>query len=337
MRRRELVLSAIAAMVVVSARLGGATEGWVPPACLPPEITGLDPGLPCTVPLEVEVRDRSVTLKWHTAHVESILGDKFGGYKVWRWRVPEGYNTVLPDNPSVLAPDTSSYTLIQVIARRDTTAQFYPFKFDSVGGEWVFRDPEDLFTFTKASSIHIPPGGGQGDSVFFFRAIPRNEAGPINGFPYYYAVTYFGNVIDTLFSTPTTTVYMTTDLSSKEPDPLGNFEFPVFTGGAPRKDLGEVFVIPNPYSDHASWEFFGNRKIQFVNLPDRSRVDIYTAAGDRLITLRLDAGRRGTGEVNTLDWDLRTEAGEEVTAGIYIYRVEAPDGREMVGRFAIIR
>jgi len=339
MKTRELALATLAAALVVSAGgSGGPVRGWIPPACVrDPERRVLDPRLPCTVPLEVEVGDRRVTLRWHTAYVESILGDDFGGYKVWRWRVPAGYDSTMPEDPTAVAPDTSSYTLLQVIARRDTGAQYYPFDFDSVGGEWVFRDPEDLFTFTKASSIFIPPGGGRGDSVFFFRAVPRREAGPINGVPYVYAVTYFGRMIDTLFSSDTSTVYLTTDMSSKEPDPLGNFEFPVYTGGPPTDNVADVVVIPNPYSDHVSWEIMGERKIQFVNLPDRSRVEIYTVAGDLLKTLELDAGARGTGEVNTLDWNLRNEAGREVTSGIYIYRVVAPNGREKIGHFVIIR
>ena len=77
--------------------------------------------------------------------------------------------------------------------------------------------------------------------------------------------------------------------------------------------------------------------MQFVNLPDNSKVEIFTAAGDFVRELRLDAGARGTGEVNTLDWDLRSGAGEEVTAGIYIFRVESPNGRDTVGRFVVIR
>lgn len=337
MKRREIVLSAIAVALALSIRVGDLSYAETPPACQPPDTTGLDARLPCTVPLEVEVNDRNVTLRWYTAEVESILGDKFEGYRVWRWRVPRGYNERDPFSPEILLPDTSSYSLLQVIAKRDTSAQFYPFSFDSVGGEWAFSDPGDLFTFTKAASLFIPPGGGVGDSVFFFTTIPREEDGPINGFPYYYAVTYFGDIIDTLFTTATDTAFITVGLSSKMPDPLTDFVFPVFAGGRPKDNLGEVIAIPNPYSDRASWEFFGRRKMQFVNLPDRSRVDVYTAAGDFIRTLHLDAGRGGAGEVNTLDWDLRNEAGEEVTAGIYIFRVEAPNGRESIGRFVVIR
>jgi hypothetical protein len=175
--------------------------------------------------------------------------------------------------------------------------------------------------------------------VFYFAYALREEAGPINGFPYYYAVTYFGNIIDTLFATPGDTVVpqITVGLSSKMPHPATDFVFPVYPGGRPKDDLGEVMVIPNPYSDHAAWEYFGNRKLQFVNLPNGSKVDIYTASGDFVRSLRLDAGGRGTGEVNTLDWDLRSDAGEEVTAGVYIYRVASPNGRDSIGRFAVIR
>ncbi len=336
MRTRNVVLLAFAFILTLSVRPGHSSFAGVPPACESPSTIGLDPRLPCTIPVEVEVGDGRVTLRWNAAQVESILGSDFGGYRIWRWRVPQGYNQRDPVDPNVLLPDTSSYALIQVLARRDTTAQFFPFSFEERGDGWEFSDPGDLFTFEKTGSLFIGPGGVQ-DSVFFFTTVPREEAGPINGFPYYYAVTYFGQIVDTVFTTPGDTAYITAGLSAKTPDPLTGFTFPVFPGGPPKENLGEVMVIPSPYSDYAAWEFFGRRKIQFVNLPDRSKVDIYTAAGDFVKSLRLDAGTRGTGEVNTLDWDLRSGAGEEVTAGIYIYRVESPDGRDAMGRFVIIR
>ncbi len=338
MRRREIVLLALAIVLALSMRLDRFSYAETPPACQPPEVSGLDPRLPCTIPIEVQVNDRQVILSWSAAEVESILGDDFGGYRVWRWRVPQGYNVRDPIDPTVLLPDTSSYTLLQVLARRDTTAKDYPYSFADMGGDWSFTDPSDLFTFEKEGSVFVGPGGSE-DSVFYFVKVDREDAGPINGFPYYYAVTYFGNIVDTLFAAPGDTVLpmMTTGLSSKIPHPATDFVFPVYPGGRPRDDLGEVMVIPNPYSDRVAWEFFGSRKIQFVNLPDGSKVEIFTAAGDFVRSLRLEAGARGTGEVNTLDWDLRSGAGEEVTAGVYIYRVESPNGRDSIGRFAIIR
>lgn len=336
MRRREIVVLAFAFAIALALCLEHVSYASVPEACKPPEVTGLDPRLPCTVPIDVQVNERQVTVSWSTAEVESILGDDFGGYRIWRWRIPRGYDVRDPIDPNVLLPDTSSYTLLQVLARRDTTALHYPYSFDEMGGHWSFVDPGSLFTFTKAASLFRSPTGKE-DSVFYFKKIPREEAGPVDGFGYYYAVTYFGDIVDTLFSTPDSTYYITMGLSSKMPDPAGDFTFPVYPGGRPEQNLGEVMVVPNPYSDYAAWEFFGSKKIQFVNLPNGSKVDIYTAAGDFVRSLRLDAAARGTGEVNRLDWDLRSGAGELVTAGVYIYRVESPNGRDMVGRFAIIR
>jgi hypothetical protein len=342
MRRREIVLLTIAAIIVLSARLGGPSYADIPLACQeePDSTIGIDPRLPCTIPVDVEVNDRSVVLTWSVAEVESILGDDFGGYKVWRWRVPRGYDVRDPMDPNVLLPDTSSYTLLQVLARRDTSAIGYPVSFDSSKTVWTFNDPDSLFDFDIVGTVRFNAATGDSDSVWVRQYVPRFESGPINGFPYYYAVTYFGNVIDTLFAAPCDTCpepMITMGLSSKMPDPATNFAFPVFPGGRPAADLGGVVVIPNPYSDYAAWEYFGSRKIQFINLPDRSKIDIYTVGGDFVRALELDAGARGTGDVNTLDWDLRSGAGEEITAGVYIYRVEAPNGRESIGRFVVIR
>jgi hypothetical protein len=352
MRRREIVLLAIAAIVVLSTRLGGPSYADIPLACQdePDSSIGIDPRLPCTIPIEVEIGDRSVILTWNAAEVESILGDNFGGYKIWRWRVPQSYNVRDPLDPNVLLPDTSSYTLLQVLARRDTAAVQYPVPFDEPKSEWVFNDPDSLFEFDIVGTVRFNSATGDSDSVWVRRYTPREESGPINGFPYYYAVTYFGDVIDTLFYEPPVDTcegdtcpepdpppMITMGLSSKMPEPAADFAFPVFPGGNPRVNLGEVIVVPNPYSDHAAWEYFGNRKLQFINLPDGSKVDIFTVTGDFIRNLSLDAGARGTGDVNTLDWDLRSGAGEEVTAGVYIFRVEAPDGRESIGRFVVIR
>jgi len=331
MRRRELVLGAVTLGLVFSAHVGRVGYAETPPACLPPELTGLDPRLPCTVPLDVEVENRKVTLRWNAAAPETLLGEKFGGYRIWRWRVPRGYSAVDPSNPGAILPDTSEYALLQVIAVRDSSALDYPYSFTDKGRDWVFRDPDDLFTFEKANSLFVGPGGVR-DSVWYFETVPRIESGPINGFAYFYAVTYFGTIRDDLFDED-----IVAGLSSKMPDPADGFVFPVYPGGRPRQDLDEVIALPNPYSSYAAWEFFGQQKMQFVNLPDDSKVEIFTAAGDFVRELRLDAGARGTGEVNTLDWDLRSAAGEEVTAGIYIYRVESPNGRDTVGRFVVIR
>jgi hypothetical protein len=338
MRRRELILVAVALGMVFSARFGRVIYAETPPACLPPALTGLDPRLPCTVPLDVEVGDRSVTLRWSAAEAEAILGKDFGGYRVWRWRVPRGYSRTDPSNPGVVLADTSSYTLLQVLARRDTTAELgdpdvfnLRAAFRKVGREWTFEDPGDLFKFEKASKQIIGPGGVP-DSVWYFEAVPRVEAGPLDGFAYFYAVTYFGAVYDSVFNE-----MVTAGLSSKMPDAAGDFVFPVYPGGPPESNLEEVSAIPNPYSNYVAWEFFGQRKMQFVNLPDHSTVAIYTAAGDFIRKLRLDAGARGTGDVNTVDWDLRSEAGEEVTAGIYIFRVESPNGRDTIGRFVVVK
>jgi hypothetical protein len=342
MRRREIVLLAFAAVIVLSMRLGGPSYAYIPLACqaAPDTSIGIDPRLPCTIPLDVEVNDRRVFLRWSSADAESLLGDRFGGYKIWRWRVPRGYDRRDPLDQSALLPDTSSFTLLQVIARKDTAAIRYPVSFDLPRTEWTFTDPDSLFEFDLVGSVRFNSATGDSDSVWVRQYTPRAESGPINGFPYYYAVTYFASVVDTLFPATCDTCpqsRITMGLSSKMPDPAADFTFPVFPGGRPSEDLADVIVIPNPYSDHAAWEYFGKRKIQFTHLPDGSKLDIFTVTGDFIKSLRLDAGSKGTGEVNTLDWDLRSGAGEEVTAGIYIYRVEAPNGRDQIGRFVVIR
>lgn len=97
------------------------------------------------------------------------------------------------------------------------------------------------------------------------------------------------------------------------------------------QNLKKIHVVPNPYLANASWELQeGTRKIQFVNLPDICTIRIYTLSGDLITTLE---HTDGSGAEN---WDLMSEGGRSIAAGIYVYHVESKYGN-FVGKFAVVK
>lgn len=102
-------------------------------------------------------------------------------------------------------------------------------------------------------------------------------------------------------------------------------------------ELNKIRVVPNPYIVSSLYEReFGElrreplRQIQFVNLPTECTIYIFTIDADLIKTINHNA-TNGT-EV----WDLRTEGGREVAAGIYIYVVQTKNS-DYKERFAIIK
>ncbi len=143
-----------------------------------------------------------------------------------------------------------------------------------------------------------------------------------NGFPYYYVVCSYDEETDvestrsnykqTLEGTPLpVTPVMGTDANWTE----------------------NVRVVPNPYRGSAAWEQTYFDKIAFTHLPAMCNIHIYTLAGDHVITLE---HRSWGGEEGTEFWDLISRNDQEVTSGLYIYRVETNDDY-IIGKFAVIR
>jgi hypothetical protein len=104
-----------------------------------------------------------------------------------------------------------------------------------------------------------------------------------------------------------------------------------------KNELNKIRVVPNPYIVSSLWEpEFGElrkeplRQIQFINLPPECTIYIFTIDADLIKTID-HSSTNGT-EV----WDLRTEGGRELSAGMYIYVVKTKDS-EYKERFAIIK
>jgi len=107
-----------------------------------------------------------------------------------------------------------------------------------------------------------------------------------------------------------------------------------------KTDLEKISVVPNPYLGAASWEKRnlnfsgrGERKIDFINLPAKCEIRIYTMSGYLVKTLSKDSAPG----VGALSWNLVSEDGMDIAYGIYVYHVKAEGIGEHIGKFAVIK
>lgn len=108
-----------------------------------------------------------------------------------------------------------------------------------------------------------------------------------------------------------------------------------------KEDLLErVFVVPDPYVAVNTTEppIFnvrgrGERRIEFVNLPQKCTIRIFTIAGK----LVREISHNSTRDNGSESWDLLSKDGLDVAYGTYIYHVEAPGIGSKVGKFSLIK
>jgi hypothetical protein len=120
-------------------------------------------------------------------------------------------------------------------------------------------------------------------------------------------------------------------------------------------DTSGVIVVPNPYRSDADYEDMGwettngdeweeqDRKIAFLNLPDRCVIRIYTLAGDLVKTIGHNGNARYSDPyvygTNGAWWNLINDNNQAVMSGIYIFSVQDVDKKkdDFVGKFVIIK
>ncbi|MGB5892972.1 MAG: hypothetical protein WBG58_02270, partial [Ignavibacteriaceae bacterium] len=123
-----------------------------------------------------------------------------------------------------------------------------------------------------------------------------------------------------------------------------NFTYSTKPGGVNNQlaqdQLKDIKVVPNPYISAATWESRnlnssgrGERRIDFIHLPAKCTIRIYTLAGALVKTLQKDSGF----DDGTLSWDLITEDGMDSAYGVYVYHVDADGVGESIGKFALIK
>ena len=108
-----------------------------------------------------------------------------------------------------------------------------------------------------------------------------------------------------------------------------------------KNELDDIYTVPDPYIAVSTLERKvvneeegrGDRKIDFVNLPKRCTIKIFTVSGRLVRTLDHSATEKN----RRLAWDLRTKDGLEISHGIYFYVVDAPGIGSKTGKFAVIK
>lgn len=121
-------------------------------------------------------------------------------------------------------------------------------------------------------------------------------------------------------------------------------------------DRSEVVVVPNPYRGDVDYETIlwentdgggkweeQDRKIAFLNIPERCVIRIYTLAGDLVKTIGHNGNARFSdpymyGE-NGAFWNLINDNNQAVLSGIYLFSVQDVDNKrnDFVGKFVIIK
>lgn len=161
------------------------------------------------------------------------------------------------------------------------------------------------------------------------------DRGLLNNVTYYYSVTAFSKR-DTTLPWPSTesSVYQ----SSRE----------VIPGTRVPDTVGEVVVVPNPYRGDVDYTGFNppwetspsgrgwmeqDRRLQFINLPPKCTIKIYSAAGDYINTIDHNNPNRGTES-----WNMTSYVNQAIASGVYLFVVEdLTSGETQVGKFVVIK
>jgi len=107
-----------------------------------------------------------------------------------------------------------------------------------------------------------------------------------------------------------------------------------------KSDMSKIRVVPNPYIATVSWEpkstyrsGRGPREIHFINLPKKCTIRIYNVAGILVDIIEHEASN----ENGTAVWDVLSKENLDVSYGVYLYHVDAPNVGQKTGLFSVIK
>jgi hypothetical protein len=104
------------------------------------------------------------------------------------------------------------------------------------------------------------------------------------------------------------------------------YSFSVYTiMSTPALNLSSAFAFPNPFKPSS-----GHTTVTFTNLASQCTIKIFTLSGDLVKTIQ---ETDGDGQ-NT--WDVKNDAGEALTSGLYLYLIKSSDDAKM-GKLVIIK
>ncbi|MCU0643475.1 MAG: hypothetical protein MUC94_04380 [bacterium] len=96
--------------------------------------------------------------------------------------------------------------------------------------------------------------------------------------------------------------------------------------------LDQVKVVPNPYVVTSLFDPRQNvHSIKFMYLPAQCDITIYSLSGVKIKEIRHDDN---TGIEN---WNMTNDFGQDISFGVYVFVVTTSEGKNKVGKFAIIK
>ncbi len=107
-----------------------------------------------------------------------------------------------------------------------------------------------------------------------------------------------------------------------------------------KNHLDQIKTVPNPYVVTAAWEPTnpysngrGPRSIQFIHLPQKCTIRIFSVDGTLVRTLEHDSPMTDGSE----EWDLLSKDMMDISYGVYVYHIKAPGIGEKTGRILVIK
>jgi hypothetical protein len=262
--------------------------------------------------------------------------EDFEGYHVWRGIEPDGSDLEIIGE---ISKEEAYWCIRNECYNRPQTHPslldaFYIFEFLP-----ALRSPEHVYNSPFALSFFGFPclGTTVRADVDSTEAI-WYDCNAFNGFTYYYLVTSFDRGYSVLSGRQGLYKF---DRCQPFGDPLSeecrselvSMQIQV----EPQSNLSEIYAVPNPFRTGGSrlttsnYHNFPDDKIRFVNVPTQCKIKIFTVAGD--LVWEYDHNDSG----GNIEWDAKNRGNEDVASGVYVYRVEGPNGGQMYGRLIIIR
>ena len=258
------------------------------------------------------------------------------------WLINNDFHVPSPPPPPPLRIETKSH---QVILKWDAQSGDVnpetfqdPYRADSIDvpfeGYRIFKSTQSLTgPWNLLAEYDIADNAYSNDFGLEHEYI---DYGLLNNLEYYYTVTAFAKP-----DTVANFLYLESSKAANAKTATPGTESP--------ETVGQVAVVPNPYRGDVAYHSYNpqwekpdpsrqrwmeqDRRVQFINLPQKCEIKIYTLAGDWLATIEHDNPSRGYE-----DWNLTSEVGQAISSGIYLFSVEDHgNGKVQVGKFVVIK
>ncbi len=173
------------------------------------------------------------------------------------------------------------------------------------------------------------------DSAYWYQ---YKISGLLPSQPLWFAVVPFDNGLRTYYE----------NIDPQEASPYAGayLVYPIATDSIRQAEKLKVSVYPNPYRIDHNYSFFekklpatgrpqSSQRINFINLPPRCAIRIYTLDGDLVQQINHDKDPNSSDSGYDF-WDMLSRNAQKVVAGMYLFSVESAEGR-YIGKILIIQ